>query len=152
MPIYSTTTRCVRIGNSKRILCGTVDQGVDNARGTRFVVVDRVKILWLGVAIGLYCLGQVTSSFVLGRVALRVPLTLCVLMSLLFDIAGSALYAFSSNIYMLLGARFLAGVGAGNVAVARAYVSSVFPKAARPTAMSYLATAQATGFVYGPGT
>jgi len=94
----------------------------------------------------------VLSSYLLGIASHRVPITLCILVSLGFDLGGNLLYGLSTYVYMLLPARFLAGIGAGNVAISRAYVSSIFPRAARPTAMGYLATAQAIGFIYGPGT
>ena len=128
----------------------TTNQPTNTITTTRYSI-DRSNSS-TGVAIGLYCLGQVLSSYLLGIASHRVPITLCILVSLGFDLGGNLLYGLSTNVYMLLPARFLAGIGAGNVAISRAYVSSIFPRAARPTAMGYLATAQAIGFIYGPGT
>eukprot|EP01095_Lingulamoeba_sp_RSL-Kostka_P005484 TRINITY_DN1681_c4_g1_i1.p1 TRINITY_DN1681_c4_g1~~TRINITY_DN1681_c4_g1_i1.p1 ORF type:complete len:513 (-),score=206.36 TRINITY_DN1681_c4_g1_i1:206-1744(-) len=106
--------------------------------------------IWNGVAIGIYCLGQVISANVLGVTANKVNLSICFGVSLFFDFLGNSMYGLSFSKWILLPGRFIAGIGAGNVAIARAYVASVYPASERTAAMSKLSTAQATGFIYGP--
>eukprot|EP01094_Clydonella_sp_ATCC50884_P023916 TRINITY_DN5866_c0_g1_i2.p1 TRINITY_DN5866_c0_g1~~TRINITY_DN5866_c0_g1_i2.p1 ORF type:complete len:486 (-),score=131.12 TRINITY_DN5866_c0_g1_i2:65-1522(-) len=104
----------------------------------------------LGVIICLYSLGQVLSTVLLGRLAKRISLSYCILLALLCDVVGNILYAQASSVWMIVPGRLLAGLGAGNVALARRYISSTFPPLSRTSATSYLANAQAIGFICGP--
>jgi MFS transporter, DHA1 family, tetracycline resistance protein len=74
-----------------------------------------------------------------------------VLLASLFGIALSYLWlAFASSLWALFAARGLAGVMAGNIAAAQAYVADVTPAERRAQGMGLIGAAFGLGFILGP--
>lgn len=65
-------------------------------------------------------------------------------------ILGNVLYAIGWNEWALVSARFIIGVGAANVSVARAYLGVVTPQEERTGVFAMFAAMQGIGFVVGP--
>lgn len=70
--------------------------------------------------------------------------------------AGNVMYCFAGSFngsnaeYFMLVARILVGLGAGNVAVCRAYVATATRVTERTAAMANMSAAQGLGFIVGP--
>ena len=67
-------------------------------------------------------------------------------------ISGSSmvLYALSQNLPMLLASRLLSGIGAANVAIAQAYVTSLYSGPSRTAALGRLSASINAGLILGP--
>jgi MFS family permease len=104
----------------------------------------------LGLAVGIYCLGQFISAMVLGTLANKYSLSPLVGLCLIFDIGGQIVYASSASLPTLLIARLMTGLGAGMVAASRSYIACHVPPSQRTAAMSKLNASQAFSFIYGP--
>jgi len=104
----------------------------------------------LGLAVGIYCLGQFISAMGLGSLANKFPLSPLVGTCLIIDIGGQIVYAFSTSLPVLLISRLMTGIGAGMVAASRSYIACHVPPEERTAAMSKLNASQALSFIYGP--
>lgn len=73
---------------------------------------------------------------------------------LILTTASNALFyaalAFAPNIWIAIGLRFLAGLGAGNVATIQGYVADVTPPEQRASRMGLIGAAFSLGFIAGP--
>ncbi len=63
---------------------------------------------------------------------------------------GMLVYGLSSNLWILLGSRVLAGFGAANVAVAQAYIADASTPEARTASMGRVSAAISLGLIIGP--
>jgi len=104
----------------------------------------------IGLLMACYSLGQLISSPVWGCMSDRVgrrPV-------LLFSLAGLSLsyilLAFSSAMWMLFVARTFAGLMAGNIATAFAYVADITEPENRAKGMGLVGAAFGLGFIAGP--
>lgn len=104
----------------------------------------------IGLLMACYSLGQLIASPVWGRMSDRVgrrPV-------LLFSLAGLALsyvfLALSNALWMLFAARTLAGLMAGNIATAFAYVADITQPENRAKGMGLIGAAFGLGFIAGP--
>jgi len=70
--------------------------------------------------------------------------------SLIVMVLGNLLYFFSPNIYVLLTARFLVGIAAGNYTVAQTYLSYASTAEDRTKIMAYNSATTVLGFIFGP--
>ncbi|GAM20733.1 hypothetical protein SAMD00019534_039080 [Acytostelium subglobosum LB1] len=108
-----------------------------------------------GWATAIYSFGQFVASPVFGYWGNRRPTIEPVVFSLVIALIGNALYATCSSfgqafIPMIFLARFLVGVGAGNVAVCRAFASEKSDISNKTQVMGKMSGAQGAGFVLGP--
>lgn len=80
------------------------------------------------------------------RLGRKSVLVACTLISGL----GMVAYALATNLWWILLARVLAGLGAANVAVAQAYISDTSDHDSRTAAMGRIGAAISTGLIAGP--
>uniref|UniRef100_A0A1I8GXH1 MFS domain-containing protein n=1 Tax=Macrostomum lignano TaxID=282301 RepID=A0A1I8GXH1_9PLAT len=111
---------------------------------------------FLGWVVAAFSLGQLIASPILGLLfnvmkQARIP----ILISLVISLFGSALYAYvhifpTNRRFVLLVARFVIGLGAGNGAVIRSFVSGATTVAERTEVMAKVSICQSLGFIVGP--
>jgi DHA1 family tetracycline resistance protein-like MFS transporter len=97
-----------------------------------------------------YSLAQFFSSPLLGRLSDRIGRKPVILASLVCSIAAYIWLGFATQLWMLYGARLLAGAGAGNISAAQAYVADVTPPSQRAKGMGMIGAAFGLGFTLGP--
>ena len=97
-----------------------------------------------------YSLAQFFFSPLLGRVSDRFGRRPVLLTSLVFSVAAYLWLGFASALWMLFAARLLAGVGAGNIAAAQAYIADVTTPENRAKGMGMIGAAFGLGFTVGP--
>jgi ceroid-lipofuscinosis MFS transporter 7 len=80
------------------------------------------------------------------------PILLTLTITIIFNILYSYAAAFPSDVgqYIVLVSRAMIGVGAGNAAVCRSYVSVATTQSERIGAFGIISAAQALGFIIGP--
>lgn len=100
--------------------------------------------------LGLYSLGQLLGAPVWGAASDRVGRRPILLATLLANAAASVLLATSTTGTMLAISRFVAGVAAGNISTAYAYMTDITTEQTRPKALGLLGAAFGMGFVMGP--
>lgn len=77
----------------------------------------------------------------------RRPILMC---TLFMTLIGHCAFAAASTLFMLFGARALAGIGAANIATAQAVLSDTHAPSERSRAMAIIGAAFGVGFVIGP--
>ena len=105
------------------------------------------EITWM---MACYSLAQLFSSPLLGRLSDRIGRRPVLLISLVGSVAAYLWLGFADALWMLFAARLLAGLGAGNIAAAQAYVSDVTTPATRAKGMGMIGAAFGLGFTIGP--
>lgn len=104
-------------------------------------------VIWAG---GAYSLGQFIAAPVLGRLSDRYGRRPLLLFSLAGSIASYGLLAIADSYALLVIARLLGGITAGNIAVAFAYVADISTPQDRAKSMGFVAAALSLGFILGP--
>jgi DHA1 family tetracycline resistance protein-like MFS transporter len=104
-------------------------------------------VIWAG---GAYSLGQLIAAPVLGRLSDRYGRRPLLLFSLAGSIASYLLLAAADSYALLVVARLLGGITAGNIAVAFAYVADISTPQDRAKSMGFIAAALSLGFILGP--
>jgi len=105
---------------------------------------------WITVLIAVYAAGQFISSPFWGRLSDRIGRKQIFLISLVGAMASYALLAYADSLPMLLAARAVGGLMAGNVSVAFAAVSDLTSDENRARNMGLIGGAFNLGFVAGP--
>ncbi len=117
------------------------------------------KQQFLSYVVAIYSVGQFIGSLFFGFWSNRRRTIEPLLVSLLFLIGANLYYGFAQDFaeslvfprqWHVFIARFFVGFGAGNVAVARAFVSEGSTMETRNMAMTITGAAQGMGFVLGP--
>ena len=105
---------------------------------------------WVGIVIATYSLAQFISTPILGSISDRIgrrPV-------LMFGLAANSLFfivfGLSGSLTMAIIARFLAGAGNGNIAVAKAYIGDISEDDQVAGRMGMLGAAFGLGFMIGP--
>ena len=105
---------------------------------------------WVGIVIATYSLAQFISTPILGSISDRIgrrPV-------LMFGLAANSLFfivfGLSGSLAMAIIARFLAGAGNGNIAVAKAYIGDISEDDQVAGRMGMLGAAFGLGFMIGP--
>lgn len=97
-----------------------------------------------------YSLAQFFMSPVLGRLSDRIGRRPVLLVSMMCSCAAYLWLGFAGALWMLFGARLLAGAGAGNIAAAQAYITDVTTPEKRAKGMGMIGAAFGLGFTIGP--
>lgn len=105
---------------------------------------------WGGALLMSYSVGQLAGAPILGRASDRYGRRPVIL----FSLAGSTLAltatGLATGLGSLIAARFIAGLMAGSVSTAQAYIADVTAPEERAGHMGKLGAAVAAGFVFGP--
>jgi DHA1 family tetracycline resistance protein-like MFS transporter len=97
-----------------------------------------------------YSLAQFFMSPVLGRLSDRIGRRPVLLVSMACSCLAYLWLGFAGALWMLFGARLLAGAGAGNIAAAQAYITDVTSPEKRAKGMGMIGAAFGLGFTIGP--
>lgn len=106
--------------------------------------------LFGGILGALYSLLQFFAAPFWGRLSDKVGRRPIMLISLFGLAISYALWFFSGSFTLLVAARVLGGLMAGNLSVATAIVADVTNKSNRSKGMAYVGIAFALGFIFGP--
>lgn len=107
-----------------------------------------------GLAVGLLFTLQALGQFVMaptwGRISDRLGRRPTLLLTLVCAIGVDIATALTGSLWMLLVTRFIAGLLAGNVATATAYIADVTPLKERSRGMAIIGISFGLGFTFGP--
>ena len=106
--------------------------------------------LFAGFIYSAYSLAQLFFSPVWGRLSDRIGRRPVMMLSTLGASLAYTLFAFTSSLWMLLLCRLFAGVMAGNISTAQAYVADVTEEKDRARGMGLIGAAFGIGFLIGP--
>eukprot|EP00123_Amoebidium_parasiticum_P012412 comp21335_c0_seq2/m.29238 comp21335_c0_seq2/g.29238 ORF comp21335_c0_seq2/g.29238 comp21335_c0_seq2/m.29238 type:complete len:488 (-) comp21335_c0_seq2:82-1545(-) len=110
---------------------------------------------YVGWVVASYSVGQMVGGALFGAWSNHRGVTEALVLTLVFNTVGNVMYCFShvpdsgQHLFMCT-ARFLVGLGGGNAAVVRAYVSGATLFDERAKAMTLVAASQSLGFILGP--
>jgi MFS family permease len=99
---------------------------------------------------GLYSLGQLVGAPLWGVLSDRIGRRPVLLGTLVGNAAANMLLATAHDGWQLGLSRLAAGLAAGNISTAYAYVTDISDDAARPRMLGYLGAAFGLGFIVGP--
>jgi DHA1 family tetracycline resistance protein-like MFS transporter len=106
--------------------------------------------LWVGLLMTSYSAAQFLFSPFWGSLSDRIGRRPVLMVGLVGNTVFFAVFGLSNTLLMALGARFLAGVFNGNIAVARAYIGDVSNPQQLATRMGLIGAAFGLGFTIGP--
>jgi DHA1 family tetracycline resistance protein-like MFS transporter len=106
--------------------------------------------LWVGVIISCYSLAQFIFTPVLGALSDRHGRRPILIFGLISNSIFFIVFGLSESISMAIIARFLAGAGNGNIAVARAYIGDISESSMVSRRMGMIGAAFGLGFMIGP--
>lgn len=108
-----------------------------------------------GVAIGLLFTLQALGQFIMaprwGQLSDRFGRKNVLALTLMLAVVVDLMTAWSGSLEMLYAVRFIAGIVAGNVATASAYIADVTPIEKRSKGMALIGIGFGLGFTFGPG-
>jgi DHA1 family tetracycline resistance protein-like MFS transporter len=106
--------------------------------------------LWVGIIISIYSFAQFLFTPVLGSLSDRLGRRPILMFGLLMNTIFFTVFGLSGSLTMALVARFLAGAGNGNIAVARAYIGDISEPHMIAGRMGAIGAAFGLGFMIGP--
>lgn len=106
--------------------------------------------LWVGIVIAVYSLAQFLFTPVLGSMSDRVGRRPVLMFGLVSNSIFFVVFGLSNSLEMAIAARFLAGAGNGNIAVARAYIGDISESSMVARRMGMIGAAFGLGFMIGP--
>lgn len=106
--------------------------------------------LWVGVVISCYSLAQFIFTPILGSLSDGYGRRPVIIFGLVSNSIFFIIFGLSQSLYMALAARFLAGAGNGNIAVARAYIGDISEPNEISRRMGMIGAAFGLGFMIGP--
>jgi len=105
---------------------------------------------WVGIVIATYSLAQFISTPILGSISDRIGRRPVLMFGLAANSVFFIVFGLSGSLAMALIARFLAGAGNGNIAVAKAYIGDISEDDQVAGRMGLLGAAFGLGFMIGP--
>ena len=106
--------------------------------------------LWVGLLMTSYSAAQFLFSPFWGALSDRIGRRPVLMIGLVGNTVFFTAFGFSNTLMFAFGARFLAGVFNGNIAVARAYIGDVSTPQQLATRMGLIGAAFGLGFTIGP--
>ncbi len=106
--------------------------------------------LWVGIVISVYSLAQFIFTPILGSLSDRMGRRPILMFGLLSNTVFFTVFGLSGSLTMAVVARFLAGAGNGNIAVARAYIGDISEPEEVAKRMGMIGAAFGLGFMIGP--
>lgn len=125
-------------------------------QGTGFFdesVTRSTKVIYSGILLALYPLGQFIGAPVIGSLGDRFGRKRVLSISLVFTILFYIVIAYSIEIkflWLLMGACFLAGLTESNVAICQSAIADVSTEEDRGRLFSYLYVSMSLGYIIGP--
>ena len=105
---------------------------------------------WVGMVIATYSLAQFISTPILGAISDRMGRRPVLMFGLAANSVFFIVFGLSGSLAMAVIARFLAGAGNGNIAVAKAYIGDISEDEEVAGRMGMLGAAFGLGFMIGP--
>ena len=105
---------------------------------------------WVGIVIATYSLAQFISTPILGSISDRIGRRPVLMFGLAANSLFFIIFGLSGSLAMAIIARFLAGAGNGNIAVAKAYIGDISEDDQVAGRMGMLGAAFGLGFMIGP--
>lgn len=105
---------------------------------------------WVGIVIATYSLAQFISTPILGAISDRIGRRPVLMFGLAANSIFFIVFGLSGSLAMAVIARFLAGAGNGNIAVAKAYIGDISEDEEVAARMGMLGAAFGLGFMIGP--
>ncbi|XP_063723292.1 major facilitator superfamily domain-containing protein 8-like [Symsagittifera roscoffensis] len=109
-----------------------------------------------GLVVASFSLGQFIGSPLMGiasnSIGYMLPFQLCLVLICI----GHAVYGYLEGLpsntapYVMVAARFITGVGSGNIAIVRSFASVTTTVEERTAVLTNISAAQALGFIFGP--
>ncbi len=106
--------------------------------------------LWVGIIIAAYSAAQFIFTPILGALSDRWGRRPILMFGLASNTIFFTVFGLSSSLTMALIARFLAGAGNGNIAVAKAYIGDISSPGETAARMGAIGAAFGLGFMIGP--
>jgi DHA1 family tetracycline resistance protein-like MFS transporter len=103
-----------------------------------------------GLLVSSYAAMQMIGAPILGRLSDRFGRRPVFLISIFGTFLGLLILGFASSLWMLFASRLLAGITAGNISVAQAYIADVTDEKNRARGMGMFGAAFGIGFILGP--
>lgn len=110
----------------------------------------RTIVLFGGLLSGLYSLLQFIFAPVWGRISDRVGRKPVLFVTIFGTAVSYVLWVFAGSFTLLVAARLLGGVCAGNISTATAVIGDVTSRENRSRGMSFIGIAFGMGFLFGP--
>jgi DHA1 family tetracycline resistance protein-like MFS transporter len=104
----------------------------------------------VGLLVAIYAAGQMISAPLLGRLSDRYGRRPFLIISILGGAISFFILGLATNLTMLFIARLVAGLTAGNISVAQAYITDVTDAKNRSRGLGLIGAAFGLGFVIGP--
>ncbi len=104
----------------------------------------------VGLLVAIYAAGQMISAPLLGRLSDRYGRRPFLIVSILGGAISFFILGLATNLTMLFIARLVAGLTAGNISVAQAYITDVTDAKNRSRGLGLIGAAFGLGFVIGP--
>jgi len=105
---------------------------------------------WVGFVIAVYSLAQFLFTPILGSLSDRFGRRPILMFGLLSNTIFFIAFGLSGSLFMAIVARFFAGAGNGNIAVAKAYIGDISEPELIPRRMGMIGAAFGLGFMIGP--
>ena len=106
--------------------------------------------LWVGIVIAVYSLAQFLFTPILGSLSDSLGRRPVIMFGLVSNSIFFIVFGLSNSLEMAIVARFMAGAGNGNIAVARAYIGDISSSEMITRRMGMLGAAFGLGFMIGP--
>lgn len=103
-----------------------------------------------GVIMGIFSLMQFLFSAFWGNISDKYGRKPILLISSFITAIAYLIFAFTTNIWLLIISRVLAGFGSANIAAATAYIADISTPEDRTKSMGKLGAAFGMGFIFGP--
>lgn len=104
----------------------------------------------IGLLVSCFAFAQLASAPLWGRMSDRFGRKPALIGGLLMSAGSFALFAFASNIWILVASRLVQGIGSGTTGVAQAYVTDAVAPVDRAKALGWLSAATSAGVMIGP--
>lgn len=104
----------------------------------------------VGIMLASYSIAQLITSPLLGRLSDQIGRRKILLFTALLSTVAYLIYAFATNLGVVVLSRTLLGVAAANLGVAYAYIADVTPPEDRAKSLGILGAAFGLGFILGP--
>jgi MFS family permease len=99
-----------------------------------------------------FTIGQAVATPIWGRISDAYGRRLVLILTLLGSAISYVMLAVADELWFVIASRVFAGLMAGNIATAFAYVTDITTEAERPAGLGKVGAAMGLGFVFGPAT